>query len=107
MSLYMYIYKTSLQSNKRDVISKIVVVILWKSFSMSTVLSTVFAEKLFEVDVITSLLIGDIVQTRKINSCLSVAWVVNSRMEPCTLLSLEEVFHSGCILEFHLRNFQS
>lgn len=35
---------------------------------MSTVLSTVFAEKLFEVNVITSLLIGDIVKTRKINS---------------------------------------
>lgn len=65
---FIYVYITYLQSNKRDVISKIIVVILWKSFSMSTVLSTVFAEKLFEVNVITSLLIGDIVKTRKINS---------------------------------------
>ena len=59
-----------LQNNKCDVISKIIVVNLWKSSSMSTVLTTVFTEKFFEVDVITSLLIGDIVKTRKINSFL-------------------------------------
>ena len=63
--LYMY-----LQNNKCDVISKIIAVTLWKSSSMSTVLTTVFTEKFFEVDVITSLLIGDIVKTRKINSFL-------------------------------------
>ena len=63
----LYIY---LQNNKCDVISKIIAVTLWKSSSMSTVLTTVFTEKFFEVDVITSLLIGDIVKTRKINSFL-------------------------------------
>ena len=37
---------------------------------MSTVLSTGFIKKLFEVDVITSLLIDDIVKIRKISSLL-------------------------------------
>ena len=68
--LHLFIYITHLQSNKHDVISKIIVVTLWKSFSMSTVLSTGFFKKLFDVDVIASLLIDDIVKIRKISSLL-------------------------------------